>query len=124
MIIPVRYYSFAVLSFLMAGSPQIASASLLTNGTFDTDLLGWTIAPATTTGVTWVGQKARVGQPGTPGLAIFEQSFDIPSGTSQLEINFEYEWQINQPAQEDTFKVEAELRIDRGDCRPDLAESG
>lgn len=83
-----------------------ANATLLTNGGFDTNLSGWTIDPATTTGVTWDSGTAHLGRPGTPGVAIFEQSFDAPAGSALFDVSFDYEWQATKPALEDFFKVE------------------
>jgi len=90
---------------MLIGGVGIANASLLTNGTFDTNLSGWTIN-APDTGVTWDAGTAHVGRTGTPGTAIFSQSFDIAAGTSQLQIDFDYEWQVTQPNSIDTFIAE------------------
>ena len=119
-----KYLVFGLLSLLIAGGTQTASASLITNGTFDTNLSGWTIGAATTTGVTWNSQTAHIGRPGTPGLAVFEQSFSIPAGTSQLDIDFDYEWQVNQPALEDTFKVELSYESTGGTVTQTLLDQG
>ncbi len=93
------------LALLISGVTQIAHASLITNGTFDTDLSGWTTT-GTTTGNTWVAGTAHVGRPGTPGVAILEQTFDIPFDSNQLEISFDYEWQVSAPTLPDMFLVE------------------
>ncbi|QDV72811.1 hypothetical protein Spa11_09930 [Botrimarina mediterranea] len=81
-----------------------ARASLVTNGTFDTDLTGWQVN-ATGTDVVPVAGTARIGQPGTPGTAILSQFFDIPAGTTAVKISFDYEWQVNPPTLPDTFSV-------------------
>lgn len=101
-----RCYLPAILSLGVAMGPQVASASIEENGTFDTDLSGWTITGDTTTGVTWTAGTAHVGRPGTPGLAEFEQTLDIPAGSKLLSISFDYEWQVNPPELEDFFDVE------------------
>ncbi|TWU07308.1 hypothetical protein CA54_57140 [Symmachiella macrocystis] len=94
------------MGFLLAGAGRSAQAELITNGTFDTDLAGWTIIqPGIPT--TWVSGTAHVGRPGTPGISIFEQSFDIPIGTEALSISFDYEWQVMAPVEfEDSFLAE------------------
>lgn len=96
------YCPLLILSLAVA--VPSASASI-TNGTFDSNLTGWSTA-GTTTGVTWIGGEARVGQPGTPGVAILEQSFDIPTGVGgELQLSFDYEWQVQAPTNPDTFDV-------------------
>ncbi|WP_339908716.1 PEP-CTERM sorting domain-containing protein [Symmachiella dynata] len=93
------------LGLLLAGGSRTAHAELITNGTFDTDLAGWTIGGDIDT--TWVSGTAHIGQPGTPGESIFEQSFDIPSGAEGLKISFDYEWQVMAPTvYEDSFLAE------------------
>ena len=115
--------TFAVCLLLIGGS-QIATASLLTNGTFDTNLSGWTIGAGTTTGVTWSSGTAHIGRPGTPGVAIFEQSFNIPAGAGQLEIGFDYEWQVSKPTNTDTFLVELVYQSTSGPVTATLLTQG
>lgn len=86
-------------------SAQLASANLISNGSFDTDLAGWDTT-GTTTGVTWISGTAHVGRPGTPGVSIFSQEFDIDVDAHKLLINFDYEWQVLAPPLIDTFLVE------------------
>ena len=105
---PLRTLTAALMfsfSFVFC-TGKFATASLVTNGTFDTDLSGWTIDPGTTTGVTWISGTAHLGRPGTPGVAIFEQAIDIPAGATGVAIDFDYEWQVNPPSVADTFTVD------------------
>ena len=95
-----------ITATLIFGFSQASNANLITNSTFDTDLGGWTVEAATTTGVTWVAGEARVGQSGTPGTARFSQMFDIAADTKKLEVGFDYAWWINAPVIEDTLSVE------------------
>lgn len=118
-----RCFTLAVLAVLISGGSQNASADLITNGTFDTNLSGWSTT-GTTTGVTWVSQTAHVGQQGTPGVAILEQSIDIVSGTSQLEISFDYEWQVVAPTDVDTFLVEFLYESTTGPVAVTLLDQG
>lgn len=104
----------SLVALLLFATLPTAQASLLTNGTFDTNLSGWTIAPGTTTGVTWDAATAHIGRPGTPGVAIFEQSFDIPTNFTFLNISFDYEWQATPPPNADTFTVEFEYESNSG----------
>ena len=67
-------------------------------------LSGWLITGQP--GATWDSGTAHIGRPGTPGDSTFSQTFDIAAGTQGLEINFDYEWQVNQPANEDFFTAE------------------
>ncbi len=83
---------------------SVSTNNKLTNGTFDTNLDGWTIDGSTTTGVTGDSGTARIGQPGTPGIAVFSQRFDITK--KKVLISFDYEWQAVQPSTEDVFMVE------------------
>ena len=83
-----------------------ANASLITNGTFDTNLDGWVTEPATTTGNRWVAGTAQVGAPGQNGEAIFSQAFVILAGTTNLWVSFDYQWQIDPPQAPDLFTVE------------------
>jgi len=88
----------------MTGSARADSVNVLTNGTFDSDLSGWTTVA--TTGVTWDSstQTAHIGRPGPIGDATFSQGFNF-SGT-ELSISFDYEWQVNKPFTEDFFTAE------------------
>jgi hypothetical protein len=97
------------LGLFLVGGVGIANATpLLTNGTFDTDLSGWTVNASK--GVRWISGTARIGRigrPGTPGIAILQQEVDIPVGTNALSIGFDYEWQIKQPTvNQDFFTAE------------------
>jgi hypothetical protein len=98
-----KQFAQAMAGLVLVGSTTAANANLILNGTFDTDLTPWTIEGATTTGVVWDGATAHVGRPGTPGLALFSQAFDIPVVSSGLQVSFDYEWQIVKPVNADTF---------------------
>jgi len=111
------------LGLLLSGGVHTANASLITNGTFDTDLSGWATT-GTTTGNTWVSGTAHIGRSGTPGVAIFEQTFDIPFGTDALAISFDYEWQINAPTLIDTFLVELIYESTSGTVTETLLSEG
>ncbi|MCA9238323.1 MAG: hypothetical protein KDA44_22780 [Planctomycetales bacterium] len=100
-----RIFRIASAFVLAIGASSLAQASIVVNGTFDTDLSGWSTA-VSGTGVTWQSQEARVGQPGTPGVAALFQSFFIPAGSTQLTIDFDYQWEVNAPALADLFEVE------------------
>lgn len=119
-----RYLKLTILALVMISGTSLAKASLLTNGEFNTDLSGWTVGASTTTGVTWVSGTARVGQPGTPGLAVFSQSFDILAGNTALDISFEYEWQVNQPSVTDTFLAELVYQSTSGLVTTTLVNEG
>ncbi len=82
-----------------------AHATLVSNGTFDTNLSGWDHTTGTIPS-TWDSGTAHIGRPGTPGTSIFFQDFDIAFGTSALEISFDYQWQVNPPSVEDIFTAE------------------
>lgn len=82
-----------------------AHATLVSNGTFDTNLSGWDHTTGTIPS-TWDSGTAHIGRPGTPGTSIFFQDFDIASGTSALKISFGYQWQVNPPSVEDIFTAE------------------
>ena len=100
--------------FITFGMAFDANSSTLTNGTFDSDLSGWTIDLATTTGVTWISGAAHLGRPGTPGSAIFSQTFDIAPGEMMVDFNFDYQWQINPPLINDSFTAELILETTSG----------
>ncbi len=95
-----------VLLFGMTGPARADSVNLVVNGTFDTNLDGWTTSGSGNDppGVTWILETARVGQPGTPGNSFISQAFSF-SGTD-LSISFSYEWQVNKPVIEDFFTAE------------------
>ncbi|QIB65453.1 PEP-CTERM sorting domain-containing protein [Kineobactrum salinum] len=99
----VRFFAVAGLTLFVSTAAQ---ASLIVNGGFDAGLSGWTVDPASTTGVTWDSGTAHVGRPGPDGVAIFEQSFDIVAGTNSLFVGFDYQWQINRPSTPDFFLAE------------------
>jgi hypothetical protein len=80
-----------------------AQASLVTNGDFSAGGAGWTTSG--TTGVTFSGGQARIGQPGTPGDAYLSQSLAVPTGNSTIAVSFDYLWQETAPANDDTFSV-------------------
>src|SRR6056297_3042226 len=103
-----------VVALVLGSLGGTAQATLMTNGTFDSDLSGWNIDTTLQGGasdgviwsddaVNWDGGLARIGQPGTPGVTEFFQAFNIPTGSQALSISFEYLWQINQPTLEDFF---------------------
>lgn len=94
----------AALSLLAFSFGSAAQANLVTNGTFDTDLSGWTNSGSIDT--TWISGTAHLGRPGTPGFSIFEQSIDIPLSTPAVSISFEYEWQVSPPTIADIFSAE------------------
>ena len=81
-----------------------ASVNLVSNGTFDTDLAGWTqaVGPGTIP-TTWVAGTAHVGQPGTPGTSTFSQVLTI--GSTNIAYGFTYQWQVNKPTNTDTFSA-------------------
>lgn len=97
----------AAVGVLMFGGVAAATqANLITNGTFDTDLSGWTINVLSgTSGVTFDNGTAHVGRPGTPGTVQFNQGFKLPTTSTAVEIAFDYQWQINKPQQTDFFSV-------------------
>ncbi len=101
-----------IAGLTLLASSWAVNASLITNGTFDTDLSGWDIDA--TTGVTPVTGEARIGQPGSPGYAIFSQTFDIAAGTTSLSIGFDYLWQINAPTTPDEFTVSLSYESNTG----------
>jgi len=82
-----------VLAGLVAGMFLIcmvgtSSASLIQNGTFDTDLLGWTqVGPNRV-----VDGGAQVGAPGATENSSITQSFTIDQSTSAVSIGFDYLW--------------------------------
>jgi hypothetical protein len=98
-----RFFAIAGLTLIVSAAAQ---ANLIVNGGFDTDLSGWTVDPATTTGVTWDSGTAHVGRPGPNGVAIFEQSFDILPGVNSLFVGFDYQWQVNRPSTPDNYLAE------------------
>jgi hypothetical protein len=97
----------AATGVLMSGGVAAAThASLITNGTFDSDLSGWTINVLSgNSGVTFDNGTAHVGRPGTPGVVQFNQPFELPDTSTAIEIAFDYQWQINKPQQTDFFFV-------------------
>jgi hypothetical protein len=77
-----------------------SGTNLITNGTFDSDLSGWTVNSP----VSWISGEAHIGRPGTPGYSSLSQDFTSSSGN--LLVSFDYEWEINVPTNVDTFTVE------------------
>lgn len=100
----IKFCAAVIASMALGAVCSTSQASLVTNGTFDTDVSGWS-TPNTQTGVTWVNGTARVGQPGALGVANFVQSFDIPAGTDKLAVSFDYQWQTTRPLNPDIFEV-------------------
>ena len=97
----IKGIGFAFCLGLSAVS-SASSVNLLTNGTFDSSLTGWTQAGTLPT--TWISGTAHIGRPGTPGESEFYQSFSLSSlTTGVLQVDFEYQWQINPPAIADQF---------------------
>jgi hypothetical protein len=99
----------ALLSLPVSG----AWANLITNGTFDSDLSGWSQA-VSGTGVTWDSGTAHIGRPGPNGSATLFQSFDISATAALLQIAFDYQWQINRPQTPDFFTAEFEYQSTGG----------
>ncbi|MEQ9463635.1 MAG: PEP-CTERM sorting domain-containing protein [Haliea sp.] len=96
----------AVGVLMFCGLAASTHANLITNGTFDTDLSGWTINVLTgISGVTFDNGTAHVGRPGTPGTVQFNQGFKLPTTSTAVEIAFDYQWQINKPQETDFFSV-------------------
>ena len=108
-----RYTTKAFLMAALCCSASGAWASLITNGSFDSGLSGWT-ANVSGTGVTWDSGTAHIGRPGPDGSATLFQSFDILPTAALLEIAFDYEWQINRPATPDFFTAEFEYQSTGG----------
>lgn len=65
-----------------------ASASLIQNGTFDTDFSGWTLDGNNRV----VDSVAQVGAPGADADSSITQKFTIDSSTSSVNIGFDYLW--------------------------------
>lgn len=103
----INYIVCLAASCLLWGT-QAASGSLITNGSFDSDLSDWSKSTTlvNSVGVEWISGTAHIGRPGTPGETQFWQSFDIAAGTSGLEISFEYQWQSVRPTNPDNFLVQ------------------
>lgn len=121
----VKRFAFVLLIGMIGIlSANSASAEFITNGTFDSDLTGWTTEAGTTTDVTWKTGTASVGQTGTPGIAIFSQSFDIASGTSQVLLKFDYEWQVTPPSSVDRFSAQFVYQSTSGAQTVDLVNEG
>lgn len=119
-----KHHAGMALGLLLTAGAGIANATLITNGTFDTDLSGWTVSASGSNDVTWNGGEAWVGAPGTPGIAIFSQDFDIAGGTDNLWISFDYEWETTRPSLEDTFLVELIYATSTGTTTETLLNQG
>jgi hypothetical protein len=110
---PMKFHTIAAVilsasSFLWAGTAS--AASLITNGTFDTDLSGWT---ETGIGADWVAGAANLGQPGTPGPSTFSQSFELTN--ANVAGSFSFEWQVTPPTgTQDVFSVDLEYQTTGG----------
>jgi hypothetical protein len=89
------------LAFALGASSTYA-ANLVSNGDFDNDLTGW-VVETVGTGVTWQNGEARIGQPGTPGVATLSQT--LSSGATSFSVQFDYLWQasLNSSNNGDTF---------------------
>ena len=91
-----------LVGVLQLGAFGMANASLIVNGTFDTNLTGWQLSATGST--IWEDGTAHIGQPGTNMVSSISQTFN--SGTASfLLIEFDYQWQINRPTLNDTFTV-------------------
>jgi hypothetical protein len=99
-----------------------AQANLISNGSFDTDLSGWTQSGSLAT--TWDTGTAHVGRPGTPGTSNFFQDFFVPLGSGSLTVAFDYEWQINPPTLEDFFSVVLTYESTSGTVTDTLVSQG
>jgi len=90
----------SVLLFLLVSTSS--HANLVSNGTFDTDVSGWD--QGGTLGTSWDAgsASAHLGRPGTPGTSFFSQEF---AASENLEVAFDYQWQINSPAMPDFFSA-------------------
>lgn len=98
----MRIAILTVAALLVASAT--AEASLVTNGDFSAGLADWSTT-GTTTGVTIDSGQARLGQPGTPGVAYLSQDLAVPTGNSTLAVSFDYLWQQTPPVNNDTFRV-------------------
>lgn len=99
----MRWMSRCVVGAAAAFLAAAAQASLITNGTFDTDLSGW--VQSGTLATTWSSGTAHVGRPGTPGTSNFYQDFLVPLNSGSLDVAFDYEWQVSRPVNVDTFSA-------------------
>lgn len=96
--------SIALISaaFLCLIASTNSYANLVSNGTFDTDLNGWTAEGDIGTFWDSGSATAHLGRPGTPGTSKFSQEFDA---SENLEITFDYQWQVNAPTIPDFFSA-------------------
>ncbi|GGW84079.1 PEP-CTERM sorting domain-containing protein [Alteromonas halophila] len=97
--------SFMVLLFLSVSLG--ANASLITNGTFDSDLSGWTINGSANGNIdtVWNAGTAHLGRPGQEGFSEFYQLFTVDANAMSADIWFDYQWQVTAPSTPDEFDV-------------------
>ena len=112
------------VALLLAGAASAVNANLIQGGNFDTqqDLNDfWTQASTiseptpNTSGTFWDAptQTAHLGRPGYDGVSTLTQAFLVPTGADHLKIFFDYQWQVNRPNVEDSFRV---LLLDDNDA--------
>ena len=82
-----------VLLSLLLGTAGVANASLITNGTFDTDLSGWTVGGSP--GAVWNsedGGEAWLGVPGPNGTSTIGQDFTTLDGFGTVVLSFDWDF--------------------------------
>jgi hypothetical protein len=100
MALDLRRSALVFSALLCLSAAATSHANLITNGTFDTDLTGWTVGGEIPT--TWIAGTAHLGRPGTPGTSTFSQAF---AASENLAVAFDYQWQVNPPTSPDFFSA-------------------
>lgn len=84
--------TLALIVFLLCGMVSIASANLITNGTFDDGLTGWNSTDTTIYNFHdgQYNNVAVLNDTNSVGLASLAQTFYISPGTTSLNISFDF----------------------------------
>lgn len=98
----IRLSAIISAAFLCLLVSTNSNANLVSNGTFDTGLDDWSMDGDIGTFWDSASATAHLGRPGTPGTSMFFQEFDA---SENLEITFDYQWQVNPPTIADFFSA-------------------
>jgi hypothetical protein len=79
-----KFLILIISSFLLLYMAGFASANLITNGTFDTDLSSWTLLGNNQ----WDSGWAHIGRPGPDGVSSINQEFALAG--NNLHVSFDY----------------------------------
>ncbi|MDY0221513.1 MAG: PEP-CTERM sorting domain-containing protein [Desulfobacterium sp.] len=90
----MKFLVVLMIALLLAFGGISANANIIQNGTFNTDLSGWTEVGNNTV----ISGVAKIGQPGPGGISYIQQEFFLGATTTALDISFEYTWEITRPS--------------------------